>query len=94
MIEPARLDKIVAVVERAGLNAQTLSALREALPDIHLTHCMDGDIGAAAAPVRERDGFRVYLVDGSGHCMKFTGDLDAATGLVLAERDPDDEDDN
>jgi hypothetical protein len=44
--------------------------------------------------VREREGFRVYLVDGSGHCMKFTGDLDAATGLVLAERDPDDEDDN
>lgn len=94
MIEPERLDKIVTVVERAGLGAQTLSALREALPDIHLTHCMDGDIGVEATPVRESDGFRVYLVDGSGHCMKFTADLEAATGLVLAERDPDDEDDD
>jgi hypothetical protein len=35
--------------------------------------------------VREAEGFNLYLVDGRAHCMRFTTDLAAATGLVLAE---------
>lgn len=92
-MDPQRIDQITAVVERAGLNDQTLAALRAAFADIHLTYCMDDDIGAgvqAPKPVRETDGFRVYLVDGRGHCMRFTHDLKCATGLVLAEVEPDD----
>lgn len=84
MISPERLDQVTAVVERAGLNDQTLSALRESFTGMHLTHCMDDDIGIEE-PVRRAEGFNIYLVDGQGHCMRFTNDADAATGLVLAE---------
>lgn len=92
MMDAARIDQIAAVVERAGLNEQTLSALREVFTELHLTYCMDDDIGAGtlvAEPVREAKGFRIYLVDGRGHCMRFTQDLESATGLVLAEITPD-----
>jgi hypothetical protein len=92
-MDPASIDQIAAVVERAGLNEQTLAALREVFSDLHLTYCMDDDIGTgtmAAEPVREAEGFRIYLVDGRGHCMRFTQDLESATGLVLAEVEPDD----
>lgn len=93
MIEPERIDQIVAVVERAGLNPETLSALRETFSGLHLTQCMDDDIGdGASAPVHDGTAFRVYLVDGSGHCMRFTSDPEQATGLVLAERDADADD--
>jgi hypothetical protein len=84
MISPQRLEQVTAVVERAGLNDQTLSVLRETFTDMHLTYCMDDDIGIEE-PVRRAEGFNIYLVDGQGHCMRFTNDVDAATGLVLAE---------
>jgi hypothetical protein len=92
MISAQRLDQVTTIVERAGLNAQTVAMLRETFGDMHLTHCLDDDIGVAE-PVRRTAGFNVYLVGGSGHCMRITGDADAATGLVLAERDGTNDDD-
>ncbi len=89
MISPERLEQVTVVVERAGLNDQTLSALRGTFKDIHLTYCMDDDIGIQE-PVRRAEGFNIYLVDGQGHCMRFTNDADAATGLVLAEVEAED----
>ena len=90
MIPPERLDQVVRIVERAGLNDQTVGALRAALTDLHLTYCMDDDVGVRE-PVRRADGFNVYLVDGRGHCMQFTADMASATGIVLAEVDENDE---
>ncbi|MDJ0890456.1 MAG: DUF6129 family protein [Gammaproteobacteria bacterium] len=90
MIPPERLDQVVRIVERAGLNDQTVGVLREALTDLHLTYCMDDDVGVRE-PVRHADGFNVYLVDGRGHCMQFTSDMASATGIVLAEVDENDE---
>jgi len=90
MITRERIEQVARVVERAGLNDRTVSALREAFGELHFTHCMEDDIGCgpgAGVPVREADGFNLYLVDGRAHCMRFTNDLDAATGLVLAEKD-------
>jgi hypothetical protein len=92
MIAPERLDQISVIVERAGLSDQTLLALREAFQDMHLTYCMDEDIGIGQ-PVRREEGFNLYLVDGRGHCMQFTTDLDAATGIVLAEVEDEQDDD-
>lgn len=92
MISPERLDQVTMIVEKAGLSDQTLGALREAFEDMHLTYCMDDDIGVGK-PVRRADGFNVYLVDGRGHCMQFTADMEAATGIVLAETDDELEDD-
>jgi hypothetical protein len=92
MIEPERLDQVTLIVDKAGLNDQTLMALREAFQDMHLTYCMDEDIGVGE-PVRREMGFNLYLVDGRGHCMQFTTDLDAATGIVLAELGEDQDND-
>lgn len=85
-MRPERLDQVARILERAGLSEQTLGALREAFTDIHLTYCMDEDIGIGE-PVRRADGFNMYLVDGRGHCLRFTTDMEAATGIVLAEVD-------
>jgi hypothetical protein len=90
MITPERIEQVTRVVEKAGLNDRTLSALREAFTELHFTHCMDDDIGVGlgtGTPVREAPGFKVYLVDGRSHCMRFTTNAEAATGLVLAESD-------
>jgi hypothetical protein len=89
MITPERLDQVTVVVERAGLNDQTMSALRATFRDMHLTYCMDEDIGIEE-PVRRAQGFNIYLVDGQGHCMRFTTNPQAATGLVLAELEDED----
>ncbi len=95
MIAPALIERIALVVERAGLSEQTLGALRESFADLHFTYCMDDDIGEgvdSALPVRVSSGFKIYLVDGRSHCMRLTGDLESATGLVLAELDPESDD--
>jgi hypothetical protein len=92
MIATERLDQVRLIVEKAGLSDQTLMALREAFTDMHLTYCMDEDIGVGE-PIRREKGFNLYLVDGRGHCMQFTTDLSAATGIVLAEIENDKDDD-
>ena len=92
MIAPERLDQVSLIISRAGLNDQTLMALREAFQDMHLTYCMDEDIGVGE-PIRREKGFNLYLVDGRGHCMQFTTDLDAATGIILAELEDEQDDD-
>jgi len=84
MLAPETVDGIAAAVEADGLSEQTLAALRTAHPDIHFTYCMDDDVGAQE-PYASRPGFNVYLVDGREHCLKFTGEIGHATGLVLAE---------
>jgi hypothetical protein len=89
VIPPERLEQVARIVDRAGLNEQTLSALRETFTDMHLTWCMDDDVGVLS-PVHSAEGFNIYLVDGSNHCIRFTNDLDAATGIVLAETEDDD----
>lgn len=86
MIPEERLDQIAEVVRRAGLNDQTLAALREAFVEIHFTRCDDDDI-CAGAPARTSEAFNLYLVDGRAHCMVITHDAREATGVVLAEID-------
>jgi hypothetical protein len=89
MINDTLLDQLTTIVTRAGLSAESVAALRDAFPDIHFTHCLDDDIGAGIEPFREAEGFNIYLVDAGNHCMTFTRSLDNATGLVLAEVEPD-----
>jgi hypothetical protein len=89
MITDTLLDQLTTIVDRAGLSPESVAALRDAFPDLHFTHCLDDDIGAGIEPIREADGFNIYLVDAGNHCMTFTRSLDNATGLVLAEVEPD-----
>jgi hypothetical protein len=87
MITDTFLDQITTVVSRAGLSADSVAALRDAFPDLHFTYCLDDDIGVGIEPVRSTEDFNLYLVNGSDHCVRFTPNLEAATGLVLAEVD-------
>jgi hypothetical protein len=90
MITDQLLDQVSTVIERAGLSPDSLAALREAIPDVHFTHCDDDDIGAHIPPVREREGFNLYLITNAEHCISFTRDQESATGIVLAEVNEDD----
>jgi hypothetical protein len=87
MLEPDVVDQISKLVAEHGLDEAAVTSLRGKWPGIHFTYCSDDDI-SGAKPVRECDGFNVYLVDGREHCLKFTSHFEAATGLVLAEVEP------
>jgi len=80
MIEQTLVERISAQVADHAVKADALAALRSAYPQIHFTYCMDDDV-----PVIEAEGFNLYLVDGSDHCMQLTRDYEAATGVLIAE---------
>ncbi len=84
MLKPETVEAIANELQGLGLSEQSLCALRTSHPDIHFTYCMDDDVGVVN-PYLSRPGFNVYLVDGREHCIKFTGEIGHATGLVLAE---------
>lgn len=84
MISAEDITTIAGEVEKLGLSEQSLAELRASHPNVHFTYCMDDDIGHYR-PYLERPNFNIYLVDGREHCLKFTTELEGATGLVLAE---------
>lgn len=90
MITAALLDQITVIIGRAGLSTESVAALREAFRGQHFTYCLDDEVGAGIEPYREAEGFNIYLVNGSEHCIAFTRDPQTATGLVLAEVTDDD----
>lgn len=84
MLNAETIDSIATELQGLGLSEQSLATLRASHPSIHFTYCMDDDVGERE-PYASRPGFNLYLVDGREHCMKFTGEISHATGLVLAE---------
>lgn len=88
MIATEQIEQISAAVLEQGLDEGVVAGLRERYPDIHFTYCMDDDV-CGPKPVREADGFNIYLVDGREHCLAFTQSADIATGVVLAEVEAD-----
>ncbi|NJD06910.1 MAG: hypothetical protein FIA97_10490 [Methylococcaceae bacterium] len=84
MLTAERIEAIAEEVAGLGLSEQSLAQLRSRYGDVHFTYCMDDDVGHHQ-PYLSRPGLNVYLVDGRDHCLKFTGQLEHATGLVLAE---------
>lgn len=89
MISQDLLDAVIRQAEHASLGEALLASLRQAHPGAHFTLCMDDDIVVNAKPVATRPAFNVYLVNASEHCLVLTNDLDAASGIVLAELIPD-----
>ena len=90
MIEQNQIEAIRDSVRLSGLSETTVAQMREQYPDLHFTYCQDDDIADALSPVMEDETFNIYLVDGRDHCLRLTGDLAVATGLVLAEVEPED----
>jgi len=90
MIDATILDRIAETARASGLDEGTMQALRAAWPGMHFSYCMDDEV-CGVEPVRTCEGFNLYLVDGHNHCLSLTGDMQRATGLVLAEVEPDDD---
>jgi hypothetical protein len=86
VIASETIDKVNSLLIENGLDEGTVMRLRGMWPDIHFTWCSDDDV-CGPAPVRESDGFSIYLIDGRDHCLCFTADAQIATGLVLAEHE-------
>ena len=77
-----QLSAIVADIDdpaAPGLASQ----LRQRYPGLLFTVCSDDDVGEVP-PITENPDFNLYLVDGSGHCLSLTRELDAAVGVVIA----------
>jgi hypothetical protein len=88
MIAAEQIEQISTAVLQQGLDEVVVAGLRERFPEIHFTYCMDDDV-CGPKPVKEGQGFNIYLVDGRDHCLAFTQSTDIATGVVLAEVEDD-----
>jgi hypothetical protein len=88
MISQEQIEQIGELVVRASvLESGCVDPLRSQFPDIHFTYCMDDDV-YAALPVLQRERFNIYLVDSRDHCFCLTQDSEIATGIVVAEVEP------
>lgn len=79
-------DKMIGVIDAFADGVAARERLREGWPELQFSLCSEDDVPDELAPVGETTAFRLYLLDGNGHCLHLTSDRDAATGLVLAEK--------
>lgn len=89
-LSPERIDAILALADgrfSAGdrLDA-VVKAVREANPDLKTVTGAHASV-MAEDPFREAARFDLHLVDGNNHCWLITDKPDAATGVVIAERE-------
>lgn len=90
MIVPETLEHIANTAAAMGdLSDATLAELKHTWPDLRFTFCSDDDMPARLPPALRREGFNLYLVNGSEHCLSLTDDPLQAIGVVLAEVDKD-----
>jgi len=83
-MQKEEINRISTFTQNMDLNESTLAVLRQEFPEIHFTYCSDDDI-IESNPIGSFENFKLYLVDGHDHCLKFTSNLESATGVVLAE---------
>ncbi|MGR9107291.1 MAG: DUF6129 family protein [Gammaproteobacteria bacterium] len=88
MIEEQQLESIAGMIAAQPLSESLVSDLRRRFPEIHFTYCLDDDV-VAAEPALENSRFNLYLVDSRDHCLTFTQDREAASGIVVAEIESD-----
>jgi hypothetical protein len=85
MIVPETLEHIANTAAAMGeLSDATLAELQHNWPDLRFTFCSDDDMPARMPPALQREGFNLYLVNGSEHCLSLTDDPLQAIGVVLA----------
>jgi hypothetical protein len=85
MISPDDLAHIDSLLAAPPAGGNPLADFRSRFPGLSLTRCDASDMGSEA-PYREFPSCNLYLVDGSDHCWRITGDPTAATGIVVASR--------
>jgi len=83
-IDEALLSSIATFINGKVIDETLKGELKAAYPGIRFTLCSEDDI-TAGKPVLESEGFDIYLVGSSDHCLTLTNDLSLATGIVIAE---------
>lgn len=91
MIDASLPATIADRLDGRALDEDTLRGLRASFPGVHFTACSDDDVVDPMKPFVERPALRIYLVDGSDHCLSLTGDPELASGLLLAAVDEDED---
>ncbi len=86
MISESTIDAIQTAVSTSDFTAAGIATVKQAFPDLRLTYCLLEEMGAKEA-YRECDGFSLFLVGDSGHCLSLTRSPDDAVGVVVAEDD-------
>ncbi|OIR13755.1 hypothetical protein GALL_48900 [mine drainage metagenome] len=85
MIVPETLNRIASAAAACGeLNDDALLSLKQTWPDLRFTLCSNEDMPARLPPALQREGFNLYLINGSEHCLSLTDDPAQAIGVVLA----------
>jgi hypothetical protein len=85
MIVPETLDQIASATASLGtLSEQSMSSLKKTWPELRFTFCNDDDMPARLPAALKREGFNLYLVNGSEHCLSLTDDPLHAIGVVVA----------
>lgn len=86
MIPAAMLTDVLAqVAGRPGApNDVLVGHLRSTFPGVHFSICSDDDIPPRLSAVAGNELCRLYYVASSEHCLSLTTDAEAATGLVVA----------
>lgn len=84
----AQIQKAVALLPPSHTD---MTGLRSNFPAVHFTLCSEDDVSPRIPVVAEAGDYVLYLVSGaSGHCLAFTPDLVAASGVVVASKSLDD----
>ena len=87
-----RIEDVVAIASRGFAAGEAVAAVVRAVKQRHPELSVTGTFASIMAeePYRSEARFDLFLVNGSGHCWTITGEPDAATGVVIAQRDEDD----
>ena len=78
------LNAVAARAAELDLGEAGIAHLRREWPGVHFTFCGEDDVPARLTPFLAGDGFNIYLVNNADHCVAFTSQIEAATGIVLA----------
>lgn len=90
MLSATTLEQIASAAASSGaLNDAALDSLKQRWPELRFTFCNDDDMPARLSPALRGEGFNVYLVGGSEHCLSLTQDIEQAIGVVLAQVEED-----
>lgn len=84
IIDEEMIANVARIADGKSVDETLKAELKQAFPGIRFTLCSEDDI-TAGKPVLAADGFEIYLVGSSDHCLTLTNDYALATGVVIAE---------
>ena len=81
-LSAADLEAIETLLATPAAPEAVVPALRQRLPGLSVTRCDPSDVDTET-PFRSWPHVALFLVDGTDHCCRLTGDPARATGIVV-----------